>query len=410
MPVIQAIQTVVGRIAGGGGPPPPPPVQGDFFWAGDQDNWLAFGGIYTSSTYSNPEPANPSFAYLDGSYTGKTRDFTGTEWMSSPNLGIGGAWQTNTISINLWFYPTANGVQIMSESNVQGALNSYHYTVLEIDSSNHVKAVFWHGSGNDNRITSVNTVTLNQWNHIYFAEDSQGGHIFELNGVGTTGNPVYFRTGPGSTSEYFVIGQVDATSMGNTGAFQGKLGYLQINDYVAGSSYSNNWAKFNLINTGSAIGPDWTIEFIAELYPVTYWAAMWGAETYDNSQGYFAYFQSSSSLNVGASGVNGGLDSYNVSGIETIGYWAFTHISGQGIKMYRNGVLVNPNVSSFSAAAGGDGTTPLLIGSRHTNSGTGSTDPCPGNYYWYNVSNNTAKDATAILASYDAIKGTYGLP
>ena len=42
--------------------------------------------------------------------------------------------------------------------------------------------------------------------------------------------------------------------------------------------------------------------------------------------------------------------------------------------------------------------------------GGGSTDPCPGNYYYTNVTNGTALDATAILASYNSLKTTYGLP
>lgn len=405
MPVIQAIQAVVGRTGGSGGPPPPP-QQADFFWAGDSDTWLAFGGFYTNSTFSNPAPANPSYVYPDGSYTGKTRDFTGTEWMSSPNLGVGGAWSTTAISVNLWFYPTALGVQIMSESDVPGALNSYHYSMLEINSNGTVKAKFWAGTP----MTSNNAVVLNQWNHIYFAEDTQGGHILEVNGVGTTGLPTYIRQGPGSTNEYFIIGDSDVTSMGNTGRFQGKIGYLQISDYVASSTYSSNWARFNLISTGQTLQSDWTIELIAELNSPFFigWASLWGNESYDQAQGFFAYFNGPSSLNVGSPS---GMDSYNVTGIETKGYWAFTHTSGGGIQMYRNGVLVNPNASAGSIQpTGGAGSWPLVIGSRHTNNGTGSTDPARGIYYWYNITTNTAKDATAILASYDAIKGSYGLP
>ena len=153
---------------------------------------------------------------------------------------------------------------------------------------------------------------------------------------------------------------------------------------------------------------DWTIELIAELTPTTFWAALWGNESFDQGQGFVSYFTSTSTLNVGSPS---GQDTYNVSGIDTKGYWAFTHTSGGGIQVYRNGALVTPDASALSIQpTGGAGSWPLVIGSRHTNSGTGSTDSCPGKYYWYNVSTNTAKDATAIQASYDAIKGTYGLP
>ena len=132
MPAIQAIQAVAGRGAGSP-PPPPPPSQVDFFWAADNDSWVAFGGFQSASVFSNPAPANPVFTYLDFSYIGKTRDFTGSEWMASMNLGIGGAWvaNANAISINFWFYPTANGVQLLSECNNQGVDIGYHYTVLD---------------------------------------------------------------------------------------------------------------------------------------------------------------------------------------------------------------------------------------------------------------------------------------
>lgn len=249
MPVIQAIQAVVGRTAGGGGPPPPPPpVQGDFFWAADQDTWQAFGGIYTSGTFSSSQPANPSFTYLDGSYTGKTRDFTGSEWTISPNLAIGGAWQSNTITIDYWFYPTENDVQLLSEHGLNDVDSGYRYTVLEITSTGYVKARYYNGTA----LISVNTVTLNQWNHIWFTEDSQGGHSFELNGVPTTGNPVYTRSGPlqnSATGEYFSIGDADVTNMGSTRGFRGKVGWLNIHDYVVSSTYPDTISKFKANST-----------------------------------------------------------------------------------------------------------------------------------------------------------------
>ena len=203
---------------------------------------MLFRSFQSASVFSNPAPANPVFTYLDFSYIGKTRDFTGTEWMASMNLGIGGAWQTNgtSISVNFWFYPTANGVQLLSECNNQGVDEGYHYTVLEMTSSNYIKARYYNGTP----VTSTNTADLNQWNHVYWAEDTQGGHTFELNGVPTTGNPTYTRTAPSSDSEYFGIGFYDGTNMGNTGRFTGKVGWLTVSDYVAGSTYSSTAAKF----------------------------------------------------------------------------------------------------------------------------------------------------------------------
>lgn len=405
MPVTQ-MMSVVGRT--GGGTPPPPPYSGtEFFWAGDQDAWYAFGGTLSNSVYSNPVPANPSFTYPDGSYTGKTRNFTGSEWMISTNLGIGGAWPNNGIGINLWFYPTANNCQILSEMNLQdNSMSSYHYSVLEIDSSGYIRARFWNGTGTQS-LTSTNTVFLNQWNHIYFAEDTNGGHIFELNGVGTTGLPTYYRVSAGSTSEYFAVGVADTTVMVTSAPFQGKIGYLTIADYVNGSTYSATSTKFRTINSGITLGTTWTVEVIAELLPTSFWATIWGNENYNAGLGHFAYFSgSSANLNVGSPYAQ---NEYIITdNIATKAHWAFTHADGGGIAVYRNAVLLTPSVSGYAQASPASNT--LLFGARHTNDGTGATDPCPGNYYYTNVNNGTALDAAGVQASYDALKTTYGLP
>ena len=220
-------------------PPPPPPATVDFNWYGDQDAWLAFGGFQANSVYSDPAPANPSYTYADGSYTGKTRNFTGTQWMISQNLRYGGAWPTNAITVNIWFYPTANNCQLMAELGEQSPLAAWHYSMLEIDSFSYIRARFWNGSGSQSFISN-NTVELNQWNHIRFAEDTQGGHIFELNGVSTTGLPTYIRQQPNvGNGAYIAMGISESASMVTTNAFQGKIGYLQISDYVATSTYTS---------------------------------------------------------------------------------------------------------------------------------------------------------------------------
>lgn len=409
------IQGLIASISGASTPPPPPPpTNADFFWAGDNDLWIALGSFYAPNLLSNPAPDNPNYTYPDGSYTGKTRNFTGTEWMISPNLGIGGAWQNNAnaITVDLWFYPTANGVQIMSEMDRQdNTFTGYHYSILEIDSSGYVKAKFWQSGPELSHqiITSSNTVSLNQWNHVYFTEDTQGGHTFELNGVGTgLQNPVYFRQGPGPLNEYFSIGLADPTKMVSTGAFQGKVGYVNIRDYVAPSTYSNTVSKFrpSIINTGVSLGPDWTIEIVADLQPTTFWATIWGNEEYNNGIGHFAYLTSTSTLSVGSPL---GTDFYTLAqdvGVKS--HWAFAHANGGGIDVYRNGVLLTKTAPGYTQPP----TLPLntlLIGARHQNSGFGTTDPCPGNYYYYNIT-GAAMNQSMIAASYNSLRITYGLP
>lgn len=226
----------------------PPSSGNDFGFTGDQNMWIINGGFNAGSTFSDPAPTNPAYTYPDNSYTGKTYNFDGTSYMIGANLSIGGSWQSNTITIDFWFYPTANGIQLLTELG-QPQLNAYyHTTLLEISSTGNIKARFWQiGGGLAQVITSTNTVDLNAWNHIYFTEDSIGGHSFKLNNVATTGLPSYTRATPlinSNNSIHYAVGGSDTTNMGNNGGFQGKIGYLNIHDYVVASTWTNTNARF----------------------------------------------------------------------------------------------------------------------------------------------------------------------
>jgi hypothetical protein len=240
------IQAIIATAGSGGPSGPPPPVALDAGFFGDDTNrglagqngwWVVNGGTYNYSAFSGNLAWN-TFAYKDGSYTGHTYDFTNGDYMISPSLSVSGTWTSNTISLNYWFYPTSNNIQLLSELGQQQINAGFHYSMLEINGTGNVKARFWDGTP----ITSGNTVNLNDWNHIYFAEDSQGGHTFELNGIPTTGNPVYTRTK--DTYEYFAIGGYDGSNMGAAGGFVGKIGWLEIHDYVVSSNYFNTKSKF----------------------------------------------------------------------------------------------------------------------------------------------------------------------
>jgi hypothetical protein len=68
-----------------------------------------------------------------------------------------------------------------------------------------------------------------------------------LNGVPTTGNPIYARLTPltlNFTNIHYAVGGYDFTNMGNTSGFQGKIGYLNIHDYPVESTWTNTNARF----------------------------------------------------------------------------------------------------------------------------------------------------------------------
>lgn len=231
------IQAVIASEAGAA-PSPPPPQNIDAQFYSDTNYWYALGGNQGSGDQYNINLA--AYTYPE-STSGQVVEFNGTNsYIVSPNLKIGnGTWATNSITIDFWFYPTAGGVQLLGEYAQSNVGIGYRYTMLEINQNLTIKAMFWDGAAT----TSTNSVVLNQWNHVYWTEDSQGGHTLIVNGINTNGNPVYTRTAP-SFGEYFAIGDSCVTNMGNTGRFQGKVGVLNIHDYVVPSTYETTKIRY----------------------------------------------------------------------------------------------------------------------------------------------------------------------
>jgi len=241
-------QILIGLGQGSGPPPPPPQDTIDAVYSSDNNYWTYLGSNQGTGVQSGA--TNASYTYPNGT-SGATLNFANGDWMMSNNLNVGNnTWSNNAISINMWFYPTAYGVQLLSELGQNDGFpaawkTGYHYSVLEIDSNGFAKARFWQNTNPGAIITSSTKVILNQWNHIYFAEATNGVHTFTLNGIAPRDSlPEYSRYAP-SPNKYYVVGADDTTHMGNTGRFEGKLGILEIHDYVAGSTfYSSQFNKY----------------------------------------------------------------------------------------------------------------------------------------------------------------------
>lgn len=236
MSLLQAIVSASSISSSGGGGSP---VPADIYFSSDNNQWNGYG---TSLSGANWTATYGSYTYPNTTI-GNVFTFTGNEVLYSPNLGNPNAWAVNggTITVDFWFYPTGNGMQLLSETNQQNMVG-YHATVLEVDGFNYIKARFYNGSTG----TSDNTITLNQWNHVYWAADSQGGHYLEVNGVGTNTGLYYTRQGPGNNSEFFAIGDYDSTNMGASGRFQGKFGALNIHDSLVSSTFMATKSKYGL--------------------------------------------------------------------------------------------------------------------------------------------------------------------
>ena len=180
-----------------------------------------------------------------------------------------------------------------------------------------------------------------------------------------------------------------ATVTGTTSYQSGNSGGIITN----GSSY---------INTAYNLGSNYTISMACSLNPSSFWATLWGNESYFAGRGYLAYFSSSTYLNVGSPTGTAG---YSISGINTINIWDFT-VSGTTLTIYKNGTSVF--TGTITAPSGGLSTTGLYFGARHTNSGTSFTDACPGTYYSMRVYNRALSN-TEISTNFSVLRGIYGL-
>jgi hypothetical protein len=121
----------------------------------------------------------------------------------------------------------------------------------------------------------------------------------------------------------------------------------------------------------------------------TYWASLWGNESYLSNKGYIAYLNSATNL---IAGPMGGFTTVNPTGITSISQWDFV-IDGSSSKIYKNGSQVSSNTYS-GKPTGGNSTNGLYVGSRHANNGTGSTDLCQMKVYSFEVFDSALSGST----------------
>lgn len=159
-------------------------------------------------------------------------------------------------------------------------------------------------------------------------------------------------------------------------------------------------------DSGISLGTDWTVEIVAEFFPTQFWATIWGNESWDAGLGHLAVLNSPTFINVGAPNA---FNEYTLDqDVSVKSYWVFTHSDGGGINVYRNGLLLTPAAATYNQPSGIAPNT-LLWGARHNNDGTGTTDVIgSANYYYTNVQ-SIAQNAEWVAASYENLRGPYGI-
>ena len=184
-----------------------------------------------------------------------------------------------------------------------------------------------------------------------------------------------------------------------TGSFNG--GIKLNNDDNGGTDYIS--VPYN-INTSTV-----TVEVVASFNPTSFWGVIWGNEVYYSDAGYFAYMDSSTTLNYGKPTSE---SSKTITASNAVRQWIFV-IDGTQHSLYLNGSQVGTTdtVSIQTLFTSNN----FYFGARHNNGGTGFVDVLNNSnsslqpvFYQMRLYNRALSGAE-ITQNYNAIKSTYGL-
>lgn len=131
---------------------------------------------------------------------------------------------SKVITIQMWVYPTGNGV-ILDELGIPSTASSWHESVFEITGLNTLRVGFWNGGG----ITQVSTpITLNQWHMI--AVTYNGTTMTGYKDGVSFGSINFNRAAPFEygSGEVFAPGLNDFTNMGSGAYGSFRMGYMDI--------------------------------------------------------------------------------------------------------------------------------------------------------------------------------------
>lgn len=206
----------------------------------------------------------------------------------------------------------------------------------------------------------------------------------------------------------------DATNNGYNATLQGSPTYISTN---GGGARMNNTTyggadyvsvPYN-ITSGTA-----TIEMVASFNPSSFWATIWGNDSYNTSTGYFAYMGNASNITWGKVP---GSASASITASSSIRHWVFV-IDNTSLKLYLNGSQLGSTMTITTQTSFAN--SQFYFGARHMNNGTGPADKLNNVnaslqpvFYQLRVY-NTALSAANVSTNYAAVKGSvsggYGLP
>jgi hypothetical protein len=224
-------------------------------------------------------------------------------------------------------------------------------------------------------------------------------------GIVTSGLIFNLQSAPSSGATW-----TDASGNGYNATLQGSSSYTGSfgggiklnNDDLNGTDYII--VPYN-INTSTV-----TVEVIASFNPTSFWGVIWGNEFYNSDAGYFAYMDSSTTINYGKPTSE---SSKTITASNAVRQWIFV-INGTQASLFLNGSQVGSTdtISNQTLFATND----FYFGARHNNNGIGFGGDTMNNsnsadypvFYQMRVYNK-ALSGSEITQNYNAIKNTYGL-
>jgi hypothetical protein len=224
-------------------------------------------------------------------------------------------------------------------------------------------------------------------------------------GIVTSGLIFNLQSAPSSGATW-----TDASGNGYNATLQGSSSYTGSfgggiklnNDDLNGTDYII--VPYN-INTSTV-----TVEVIASFNPTSFWGVIWGNEFYNSDAGYFAYMDSSTTINYGKPTSE---YSKTITASNAVRQWIFV-INGTQASLFLNGSQVGSTDTTSNQTL--FATNDFYFGARHNNDGIGFGGDTMNNsnsalypvFYQMRVYNK-ALSGSEITQNYNAIKGTYGI-
>jgi hypothetical protein len=178
---------------------------------------------------------------ITGSPTWTSNYFTfSDDYITTPNLGLAIPSANESHSVELWVYPTDNGVLV--QYNGQPTPNaSYHHSAIEIVGGN-LEVGLWDGISAVASTGNIGAVSFNQWHQLVL---TYNGSVCKgyIDGVykGSV-NVAWSSPMNASLPFYMNFGYRDTTSQGDGTDFNGRFGIMRVyNKELTASEVLNNY-------------------------------------------------------------------------------------------------------------------------------------------------------------------------